>query len=257
MIEINQVEKYFVDKKRGRVAALNNVSMRFDDGSITALLGINGAGKSTLIRLIQGTMRPDSGRLLVDGCNVQDALAVVRGTLGVLGDDVGLYKNLTARENIEYFGQLQGLSNKDAAASAAWLIEQLNMQAIADRRTQGFSQGERMKTCLARVLVHRPKNILLDEPLNGLDVFTARDVKQLLKTLASAGHCIVISSHQMLEIENLCDRVAMIHGGKCLYAGSLVEARELFNLSALEDIFVTLVQQSRFAQDKGMIDADH
>lgn len=242
MIKIEAVAKSFNDKKRGCVKALTDVSLCFADGEITALLGINGAGKSTLIRLIQGTMTADTGKILVDDKDVQHNLMAVRQSLGVLGDDVGLYKNLTARENIEYFAELQGLRRTDAVASAQWFIEHLNMQSIADRRTQGFSQGERMKTCLARALVHRPKNILLDEPLNGLDVFTARDVKALLRELAKEGHCIVVSSHQMLEIESICTSLVVINNGLLKYSGTLNHARERFSLTALEDIFVSLVK---------------
>lgn len=243
MINVTSVRKIFLDKKRGQVTALDNVSLNFLDGKITALLGMNGAGKSTLIRLIQGTLSADAGNIEVSGKNVKTHLFDVRRSLGVLADDVGLYKKLTARENIEYFAELQGLSGKEAKASAQWFIDHLNMHSIADRLTHGFSQGERMKTALARALVHRPKNILLDEPLNGLDVLTSRDVKHLLRELAASGHCIVVSSHQMLEIEQLCDEVVVIDKGQVKFSGSLQQAREEFAMQSLEDIFVHLLTE--------------
>lgn len=237
MIRIENIRKSF-----GTITALDDISCEFRDGEITGLLGLNGAGKTTLMRMIYGLLQPTQGRILVDGRNVQDYPQAVRKTLGVLPDDTGLYKRLTARENIDYFGQLQGLAAIELATYREQLIELLGMQTIADRRAEGFSLGERMKTALARAVVHQPQHIMLDEPTNGLDVITTRAVRRMLLALRDQGRCVVFSSHLMHEVGGLCDRIIVIAAGHIVAQGSVAEVIAQAECDNLEDAFIHLSQ---------------
>lgn len=239
MIRIDSISKHF-----GKVQALQNISCEFRDGEITGLLGLNGAGKTSLMRLIYGLLQASSGRIFVDGLDVAQHPQEIRRALGVLPDDAGLYKRLTARENIHYFGELQGIEPTDLAQRTRHLIELLGMQTIAERRADGFSLGERMKTALARAIVHQPQHILLDEPTNGLDVITTRAVRKLLLTLRDQGRCVVFSSHLMHEVVGLCDRVIIIAGGAIVAEGSVAEVIAQSSYDNLEDAFVSLSQPS-------------
>lgn len=242
MIRIDQISKSFGNKKTGVVQALKNISLTIRDGEITGLLGVNGAGKSTLLRLIYGLQIPSVGSILINNIDVQKNPEAARQSLGVLPDDTGLYKRLTARENIRYFGELQGLSAVDLNESSQELIALLKMENIAERRTDGFSLGERMKTALARAIVHRPQHILLDEPTNGLDVITTRAVRNMLLTLRDQGRCILFSSHLMHEVGGLCDRILIIAGGEIVADGSVADVIQLANTNTLEDAFIKLSQ---------------
>lgn len=240
MIRIENISKHF-----GQIRALNNISCEFRDGEITGLLGLNGAGKTTLMRLIYSLLQPTDGRILVDGLDVNLHPQAIRRALGVLPDDAGLYKRLSARENIHYFGELQGIDPADLAQRTQQLIELLGMHAIAERRAEGFSLGERMKTALARAIVHQPQHILLDEPTNGLDVITTRAVRKLLLALRDQGRCVVFSSHLMHEVGGLCDRVIIVAGGVIVAEGSVAEVIAQAGCVSLEDAFVSLSQPIR------------
>lgn len=256
MIRIENLSKTFATKKtRGAgftaakkseqsnlITALDNVSFTLHDGEITGLLGLNGAGKSTLMRLIYGLLQPSAGDVWVNQFQVSQEPNAARQQLGVLPDDTGLYKRLTARENIRYFGELQGMSGQALESAIDKLIELLGMEAIADRRAEGFSLGERMKTALARAIVHQPQHVLLDEPTNGLDVITTRAVRRLLHDLKDQGRCVIFSSHLMHEVSGLCDRIIVIARGKILADGSLPEILEIGKSTQLEEAFVNLVQ---------------
>lgn len=244
MIRIDQVSKNFGNNKTGVVHALKNVSFSLRDGEITGLLGVNGAGKSTLLRLIYGLQTPTTGSIYIDNIDVKKNPDAARQRLGVLPDDTGLYKRLTARENIHYFGELQGLTPAELNESSQELIALLKMETIAERRADGFSLGERMKTALARAIVHRPQHILLDEPTNGLDVITTRAVRNMLLTLRDQGRCILFSSHLMHEVGGLCDRVLIIAGGEIVADGSVANIIELSGTKTLEDAFIRLSQPS-------------
>ena len=228
-------------KSFGKVAAVRGVSFSARNGQITGLLGANGAGKSTTLRMLYTVLKPDAGDALIDGSSVTADPLAARRSIGVLGHGAGVYNNLTARENILYFGELHGLTRPDREARAAELIEQLEMQSFADRLAKGFSQGQKLKTALARALVHRPRNVLLDEPTNGLDVMAVRNLRKLLVQLRDAGHCVVFSSHVMQEVEHLCDEVVVIANGEVVAAGALDEIRSRAGNAQLEDAFVALM----------------
>ena len=233
MIEVLQLHKQF-----GKVTAVDDVSFCAHRGEIFGLLGPNGAGKTTTLRMMYGIFAPSSGKVLVDGIDVEKSRTVVQGKLGVLPDGGSLYKRLTARENISYFGELHGMSKEEIAQQTEALTVQLGMQDIIDRKTAGFSQGERMKVSLARAIVHDPDYVLLDEPTNGLDVLTTRAVRELLLELKARGKCIIFSSHLMYEVANLCDRVGIITRGQVITEGRVEEVLRKANTTNLEDAFV-------------------
>jgi sodium transport system ATP-binding protein len=236
MLEARDLYKSF-----GKIAAVRGVTFSARDGQITGLLGPNGAGKSTTLRMLYTVLKPDAGDAFIDGTSVTADPLAARRAIGVLSHGAGVYNNLTARENIAYFGELHGLSRADRAARASELIEMLEMQPFADRLAKGFSQGQKLKTALARALVHRPRNVLLDEPTNGLDVMAVRNLRKLLAQLRDAGHCVLFSSHVMQEVEQLCDEVVVISGGQVVAAGGLAEIRARAGNSQLEDAFVSLM----------------
>jgi len=223
------------------VEAVKNVSLQAGNGRITGLLGPNGAGKTTSLRMLAGLFQPDAGRIEVDGIDVQREPQAALARMGILGDAHGLYPRLTARENIVYFGRLQGLSREQAEARSEALSELLDLKKVIDRRAEGFSQGERMKTALARALVHDPANIVLDEPTNGLDVLATRSLREALRVLArEQGKCIVFSTHIMQEVERLCDRVVVMAQGRTVAAGSVAELCERTGSRDFEQAFVAL-----------------
>jgi sodium transport system ATP-binding protein len=224
------------------ITALDKVSFTLRDGEITGLLGLNGAGKSTLMRLIYGLLHPTAGDVWVNEYQLSVNPNAARQQLGVLPDDTGLYKRLTARENIRYFGELQGLAGAPLEAAIDQLIDWLGMHNIAERRAEGFSLGERMKTALARAIVHQPQHVLLDEPTNGLDVITTRSVRRLLHELKAQHRCVIFSSHLMHEVSGLCDRILVIHQGRILADGNLEAIMDAGKAHNLEDAFVNLVQ---------------
>jgi sodium transport system ATP-binding protein len=240
MIEVRDLHKAF-KVKSGLVRAVDGVSFTASDGRITGLLGPNGAGKTTTLRMLYTLMRPDQGAVSVDGYDAVADAGRVRRSLGVLPDARGVYKRLTARENISYFGRLHGLDAGAIARRTERLIEALGMEDFIDRQAEGFSQGQRTKTAIARALVHDPKNIILDEPTNGLDVMTTRGLREFLRALKSQGRCVILSSHIMQEVGLLCDHIVIIAQGKVVAQGSAEELRQLSGEANLEDAFVRLI----------------
>jgi sodium transport system ATP-binding protein len=228
-------------KRFGALTAVRDLSLQAGDGRITGLVGPNGAGKSTTLRMLYTVLRPDRGDALIDGTSVVRRPRAAAARLGVLAHSAGVYPNLSARENILYFGALQGLNSADAAARAAELIRQLEMEEWADRRARNLSHGERLKTALARALVHRPRNLVLDEPTNGLDVLAVRALRTLLRQLRAQGHCVLFSSHVMQEVSELCDEVAVIAGGTVLAFGPPRTICAAHGVTTLEDAFVKLI----------------
>jgi len=238
------IEAGNLSKRFGAVTAVRDVSLRAENGRITGLLGPNGAGKSTTLRILYTVLRPDSGDALIDGTSVVREPLAARRHIGVLPHSAGIYQHLTARENIIYYGALHGMSRADRAARADELIEQLEMQDFASRPAKKLSQGQRVKTALARALVHKPRNVLLDEPTNGLDVMAVRSLRALLSQLREAGHCVLFSSHVMQEVAALCDEVIVIAGGGVVASGTLDAIRERTGQASLEDAFVQLIGTS-------------
>ncbi len=251
MIEVSQLCKHFSVSERTsalalratqrRVIAVDKVSFSARDGEVTGLLGPNGAGKTTTLRMLSTLLAPDSGHVLIDGADIASQAGAVRRSLGVLGDAKGLYWRLSARENIMYFAALHGMPRAAAAERTDQLLHELGLAALADRPTQGFSQGERMKVAIARALVHNPQTVLLDEPTNGLDIMSTRSMRELIRSLKAQGKCVLFSSHIMQEVAALCDRIVIIGKGRVVFQGTPAEVLQATGLANLEDAFVQLI----------------
>jgi sodium transport system ATP-binding protein len=247
MIEVQGLHKTFTI--RGvPLHAVNGVSFTAADGEITGLLGPNGAGKTTTLRMLYTLMQPDRGRVLVDGLDPASNPEAVRARLGVLPDARGLYKRLTARENIEYFARLYSIPEAVIAARIEKLSGALDLGDFLERRTEGFSGGQRTRTAIARALIHDPRNVLLDEPTNGLDVMTTRALRGFLRGLREEGRCVLLSSHVMQEVTALCDRIVVIASGRVVADGTPGELRARTGAANLEDAFVRAI-----GSDEGLL----
>ena len=238
MIKVQNLVKHF-----DRRPAVRNLSFDARDGAITGLLGANGAGKTTTLRMICGVLQPDSGSIAVDDISGADAVLARQHRIGALLDHTGIYSRLTVRENLLFFGELRGMPPESLHARVESVISILGLEPIADRRTAGFSQGERMKTALGRALLHSPRNLLLDEPTNGLDIPTIRSLRDLLRRLRDSGACIVFSSHVLDEVRALCDQVVIVSHGSVIAQGSPAELCHQTASATLEDAFVKLTSQ--------------
>ena len=238
MIKVQNLAKSFQERP-----AVRDLSFDAPDGAITGLLGANGAGKSTTLRMICGVLQPDSGSIAIDDAAAKTGVLARQQRLGALLDHTGIYSRLTVRENLLYFGRLRGMPPHLLRARAESVISILRLERIADRRTAGFSQGERMKTALARALLHSPRNLLLDEPTNGLDVPTIRSLRDLLKRLRESGTCILYSSHALDEVRALCDNVVILSHGSLIARGSPADLCVQTDTASLEDAFVKLTSQ--------------
>ncbi len=249
MIELHELSKQFIRPSsrpwhQGEpVQAVRQVSFVARDGMITGLLGANGAGKTTTLRMIAALLRQDGGQITIDGQPVQAGQKSTQALMGVLSDARGLYPRLTARENIVYYGVLQGMTRQQASQRADFLAGVLEMTSLLERRCDGFSQGEKMKTALARAMVHDPKNIILDEPTNGLDVLATRALREFLRWLrspAGGSKCIIFSTHIMQEVERLCDHVVIIARGETVAQGTVTQLLQQAQESDFENAFVRL-----------------
>jgi sodium transport system ATP-binding protein len=236
MIKVSNLRKSF-----GDVKAVKGISFEVQDGEITGLLGPNGAGKTTTLRMLYSLLPPDEGEIRIDGLDpTKDAMAIKR-TLGVVPDSRGLYTRMSARENIAYYGQLHGMSRTDIKSRIEELTETLDMGDFIERRTEGFSQGQRVKVAIARAMIHKPQTVLLDEPSNGLDVMSTRALRRYILDLKNAGHSVILSTHIMQEVAALCDRIIIIADGQIAADGTADELLEKSGCSSLEDAFVRLI----------------
>jgi sodium transport system ATP-binding protein len=236
MIEVKNLYKAF-----GDVKAVNGVTFQARDGEITGLLGPNGAGKTTTLRMLYSLLPPDRGEIRIDGLDpTRDAMEIKR-TLGVVPDSRGLYSRLTARENITYYGELHGMDRPSIERRIDHLTRTLDMGDFIDRRTEGFSQGQRVKVAIARAMVHEPQTVLMDEPSNGLDVMSTRALRHYIRSLRDDGHSVVLSTHIMQEVAALCDRIVIIAKGEVAADGTAAELLERSGCDTLEDAFVKLI----------------
>ncbi|NJN44036.1 MAG: ATP-binding cassette domain-containing protein [Anaerolineae bacterium] len=236
MIQVNNLHKSF-----GKIHALKGVSFSAPDGKITGLLGPNGAGKTTCLRILYTVLNPDLGEALVDGLSAVKAPLDVQRRIGVLPDASGIYPRLTTRENIRYYGRLHGLNGAALEGRIDELIKLFDMSDIADRRTEGFSTGQRVKVAIGRALVHSPKNVLLDEPTSGLDVMSTRAMRDVIRRMRDDGKCVLFSSHIMQEVSALCDNIVIIAKGEIAAEGSPDALRQKTGYENLEDAFVEVI----------------
>ncbi len=237
MISVKDIHKSF-----GKVHAVRGVSFNAPDGKITGLLGPNGAGKSTTLRVLYTVLKPDEGTAVIDGADVVSDSLAARQKIGALPHGAGLYPHLTARENIAYYAKLCNIDKSEVGDRVASIIRLLEIEDFADRRTKGFSQGQRTKVSLARALVHDPQNVILDEPTNGLDVMATRSLRHLILKLKDTGRCVLFSSHVMQEVAALCDDICIIANGLVAIDDSLAGIRERTGQDDLEEAFVSAIQ---------------
>lgn len=261
MIRVQNLNKSFATKEGGReriAHAVSNVTFEASNGRITGLLGANGAGKTTTLRMIAGLIVPDSGRIDIDGHDMSKEPGAGLRRLGMLSDARGLYPRLTAAENILYYAQLHGLDDGQARARMLQWAKLFGLMPLLDRRTEGFSLGERMKTALARALIHDPENIVLDEPTNGLDVLAIRSLRECLMLLREQGRCIIVSTHIMQEVERLCDEVVVMADGKAVAHGSVQTLLDSTGTQDFEEAFVRLAfpKVNVVAQSQSLVQAD-
>jgi len=228
-------------KSFGAVRALQGVGFRADDGRITGLLGPNGAGKSTTLRILYTVLKPDRGSAMIDGADVVSDPLAARRLIGTLPHGSGLYPHLTARENIRYYARLYRVDASLIEEQVQRVIDELDIGDFADRRSKGFSQGQRTKVALARALVHRPQNVILDEPTNGLDVMATRSLRELILKLKAEGKCVLFSSHVMQEVAALCDEIVIIAGGRVAMHDSPEGIRARTGHDDLEEAFVSAI----------------
>jgi sodium transport system ATP-binding protein len=225
-------------KRYGAIAAVTDVSFVAADGTITGLLGENGAGKTTTLGMMCGVLAPDSGSVVVDGSIAGGCKD--RRRIGALLDHTGLYPRLTARENIVYFGELQGLRHPAVEQRVEEVLAALDLNRIADRQARTFSQGERVRVAIARAIVHGPRNVVLDEPTNGLDVPTVRALRALLRRMRAESRCVVFSSHVLAEVRELCDHIVILSKGRVAAQGNIDAICRAAGTSTLEDAFLTM-----------------
>jgi len=236
MIIVKNLKKSF-----GKVEAVRGISFEVRDGEITGLLGPNGAGKTTTLRMLYSLLPPDEGEIRIDGLDpTRDAMAIKR-TLGVVPDSRGLYTRMSARENIAYYGKLHGMSAADIDDRIEELVATLDMSDFIERKTEGFSQGQRVKVAIARAMIHRPQTVMLDEPSNGLDVMSTRALRRYVLGLKNAGHSVILSTHIMQEVAALCDRIVIIANGLIAADGTAEQLLEKSGCDSLEDAFVRLI----------------
>jgi sodium transport system ATP-binding protein len=236
MIQAENLSKHF-----GATQAVNGLSLTVPDGKITGLLGPNGSGKSTTMRMLAGLLCPDVGRVLVNGVDVALAGAEARSHLGVVPDTRGLYTRLTARENIAYFGELRGMKHTQVATRIHQLAKELDFEDLLDRRTEGFSQGQRVKVTIARAMIGDPTNLMLDEPSNGLDVMSTRALREFLLRQREEGKAILLSTHIMQEVVALCDHIIIVAEGAVRAEGTADSLKQQAGCDSLEDAFVQLL----------------
>jgi sodium transport system ATP-binding protein len=237
MIQVDDIHKSF-----GKVHAVRGVSFEAPDGKITGLLGPNGAGKSTTMRVLYTVLKPDEGHATIDGVDVVADSLGARRRIGALPHSAGLYPHLTARENVAYFAKLCGMDKAEIDDRVAEIIRLLEIEEFAERRTKGFSHGQRTKVALARALVHDPRNVILDEPTSGLDVMATRSLRELILKLKDEGRCVLFSSHIMQEVAALCDDICIIANGKVAIDDSIDGIRERTGCDDIEDAFVEAIQ---------------
>ena len=248
MIQVTNISKHFTDKKRGLVKAVDDVSFVCQPGKIFGLLGPNGAGKTTTLRMIATILEPSAGSIIVGGFDAATQPGQVRGQIGYLTGDTGLYDRMSARETLQYFGRLYGLTDAAIDIRLRQLSELFGMADFIDQRVNKMSTGMKQKVSLARTVIHDPPVLILDEPTVGLDIITTRTIVRFIRQCRDAGKCVLFSTHIMHEAETLCDEIAFINKGKILAQGTVADLKVQFKQDDLEELFVGLMGGDHEAQ---------
>jgi sodium transport system ATP-binding protein len=249
MIELHEVHKSFTvkDKKTRttkRIDAVQGVSFAVNPGEIYGLLGPNGAGKSTTLRMIAALMNPDQGSIKVCGRDTRETPEAVRGSIAYLATDMSVYERFTPRELLRLFGEFQGVDPLVAERRGLHLLDKLGLTDFADVKVDGFSSGQKQKLSIARALLHDPKVVIFDEPTTGLDVLTAKTVLDLLRIMRDEGRAVIVSTHVMPMVEQICDRVGIIFNGKLHGDAPPRELLQRYNTTTLDEVFFQLAAQS-------------
>lgn len=237
MLKFIEISKIF-----GRQVAVDNLSLEIGRGELYGFLGPNGAGKTTTIKMAAGILKPSSGRIEIDGIDIQKQPEKAKMLIGYVPDTPYIYDRLTAREYLEFIGGLYGISKAQIEVRATELFELFDMNGWVDRRCEQYSHGMRQKVVFAAAMLHRPPVLVVDEPMVGLDPQSARTVKDLLKNYAAAGNAVFVSTHILSVAEELCDKIGIINGGKLIASGKIAELRTIVDLSDgdLESLFLKL-----------------
>jgi ABC-2 type transport system ATP-binding protein len=236
-VETEHLTKYY-----GPILGLNDLCFSVGSGEVRGLLGQNGSGKSTLLKSLIGLIHPTSGSVKVLGLDVQESPMEIRRAVGYVPESPRLYEFLTATEYLDFIADVRGLSYGEKKERINRLIQALDLEGKHGDTISGYSQGMKQKVALMGAILHRPKLLLLDEPLNGLDPKSARVVKELIHSLAQDGVTTVFSTHILEIAEAICDRLTILQNGQLLAEGTAQELREKAGLpgSGLEDVFLKL-----------------
>jgi ABC-2 type transport system ATP-binding protein len=237
-------------------AAVDGLTMSVARGRFFGFLGPNGAGKSTTIKMLTGLLRPTRGEIVIEGLPLEGNLLKVKAQIGVLPEELFLYERLTGEEYLHFAGRMYGLPAEETRRRGEELLEFLSLQDERGKLVLDYSQGMRKKLALAAALIHSPRILFLDEPLNGIDPVSGRIVTDLLTRLARKGVTLFFTSHVLDVVERLCDEVAIIDRGRLIAQGSLAAIREQRALHAdasLEDVFLKLVAADVARQDLSWI----
>ena len=241
MIEVDRLTKSYDDLAKGIFVAVDEVTFDAQPGEIFGLLGPNGAGKTTTLRLLSTILQPTSGRIRINGFDVQTHPAEVRQSIGFVSNNTAIYDRMSAWEMVEYFGRLYGLNKDDLADRMERLFDTFRMQDFRDLIGAKMSTGMKQKVSIARALIHNPPVLIFDEASIGLDVMVARALLDIIARLREEGKCIIFSTHIMREVERLCDRVAIMSRGAILANGTIGDLRNRFGHDDVEDLFLELI----------------
>jgi len=241
-VVVRNLSKTFYDEGRGEVRAVDSISFECREGEVFGLLGANGAGKTTTLRMLSTILAPSSGTANILGHDVVTDSQGVRKNLGFYSSTTALYPRLTARETIDFFARINQYPADRVKERVEYLIQRFGLAKYADARVEKLSSGMKQKVSIARTVAHDPLIVIFDEPTVGLDVLNALEVQESISELRSEGKTIIFSTHIMSEAERLCDRIAIIHGGRILASDTLAGLRESTGQHYLEDIFVLYVK---------------
>jgi len=240
-IEIKNLTKIY--KKRGgkKVIAINDLNFTVNKGEIFGLLGPNGAGKTTTLRIISTILKPTSGDVVVEGVSVSKNPDGIKKIVGFLTGETRLYERLTPRETFYYFGRLYNMKDNEIEERIKNINLILKLEDIMDRRISELSDGMKQKVSIGRTIIHNPEVFILDEPLTGLDIFARRSVAKFIRRSKSEGKTILLSTHVMSEVEELCDSVGFLYKGKLLEVGGKEEIKKRYECDTIEKIFMDLI----------------
>ncbi len=245
MIQVTNLHKAFTvkdgkTKAKKRIEAVRGISFQVNPGEIYGLLGPNGAGKSTTLRMIATLMQPDQGTIEVCGLDTQKEGEKVRGKLGYLSTDMNVYERFTPRELLRLFGEFQGVDATIAERRGLYLLDKLQLMDFSDVKMDGLSSGQKQKVSIARALLHDPKVVIFDEPTTGLDVLTAKTVLDLLRVMKSEGRTVIVSTHVMPLVDEICDRVGIIFDGELYGDAPPREMLDRYSVRTLDEVFFKL-----------------